>query len=117
MNPVTGLNLGRLVLGLLSLLTPTLATRIFGLDGAKNPQLGYMTRMFGSREVAVGALTLAASGTRRRDLVLVGVGIDAADAVAGMVSGANGSVSKKTAVLLTLPALGAVIAGVAGLRR
>lgn len=112
MNPVTGLNLGRLVLGALALFAPRLAAKVFGLDAERNPQLGYMNRMFGSREIAVGALTLAASGQRRRDLVLVGIAVDAADVVAGVAAGASGSVTKKKAVFLALPAAAAVAVGV-----
>lgn len=116
MNPVTGLNLGRLVLGALALFTPRLAAKLFGLDAERNPQLGYMNRMFGSRELALGGLTLAASGQRRRDLVLVGVAVDAADVVAGVAAGANRSVSKKGALLLTAPAIAAVVVGVLAVR-
>ncbi|QIX26757.1 DUF4267 domain-containing protein [Nocardioides sp. JQ2195] len=112
MNPVTGLNIGRLVLGALALLAPRLASKVFGLDAQENPQLGYMNRMFGSREVALGGLTLAASGQRRRDLVLTGIAVDAADVVAGVAAGANGSVGRTRAALLVLPAAVAVVVGV-----
>ncbi|KRF17135.1 hypothetical protein ASG90_07375 [Nocardioides sp. Soil797] len=112
MNPVTGLNIGRLFLGALALFTPRLAAKVFGLDAARNPQLGYLNRMFGSREIALGCLTLAASGQRQRDLVLVGVAVDAADTVAGLAAGVDGSVSKKQAAFLALPALAAVVVGV-----
>ena len=39
-----------------------------------------MTRLFGSREIALGAATLLASGATRRNLVLAGIAVDAADA-------------------------------------
>src|SRR3546814_7348503 len=71
--------------------------------------------MFGSREIALGAVTLVSSGAARRNLVAIGVAVDAADVVAGIAAGANKSVSKSTSVMLTLPALGAVAAGVATL--
>lgn len=112
MNPLTGLNIGRLVLGVLALFTPRLATKVFGLDARRNPQLGYMNQMFGSREIALGGLTLASSGQRRRDLVLVGIAVDTADVVAGVAAGASGSVSKKRAAFLVLPALAAAVVGV-----
>jgi hypothetical protein len=114
MNPVTGLSLGRVVIGIVSLLSPTLAGKLFRLDVASNPQLPFLSRMFGSREIALGALTLASSGTTRRNLLLAGIAVDGADAVAGQLSGREGSVSRSTGTLLTLVALGAVGVGVMG---
>jgi hypothetical protein len=114
MNPATGLALGRVAIGVLSIVSPSLATKLFRLDGNANPQLPYLSRMFGSRELALGALTLASTGTARRNMVLVGIAVDGADAVAGHLAGQEGYVSRTTATMLTLPALGAVAAGVVG---
>lgn len=115
MNPVTGLALGRIAIGLLSFFSPALASKLFRLDAAGNPQAPYMSRMFGSREVALGAAVLATSGTTRRNAVIAGIAVDAADAAAGYLGGRDGYVSKPTSAFLTAPALGAVAAGVAGL--
>ncbi|KQY64396.1 DUF4267 domain-containing protein [Nocardioides sp. Root140] len=115
MNPITGLNLARIVLGAVALVSPALAAKIFRLDPGANPQLGYMSRMFGAREVALGAVTLAASGTTQRNLVLVGMAVDATDAFSGTAAGIDGSVTKATSGFLTLPAVGAVVAGAAAL--
>jgi hypothetical protein len=115
MNPVTGLALGRILLGISALISPGLTMKLFRLHPSGNPQLPYMSRMFGSREVALGALTLATSGTTQRNLVVAGVAVDAADAASGYLAGREGTVSKPTSAFLTLPALGAVAAGVAGL--
>jgi len=115
MNPVTGLALGRVAIGIVSMLSPSLATKLFRLDVDSNPQLPYLSRMFGSREIALGALTLASSGSTRRNLVLVGIAVDGADAVAGHLAGREGSVSRTTSTFLTLPALGAVAAGIVGI--
>ena len=62
MEPIVGLAYGRIAVGALSLLSPSLTARLFLLDPKANPQLSYMGRMFGSREVVLGALTLASSG-------------------------------------------------------
>jgi hypothetical protein len=115
MNPVTGLALGRVAIGIVSVFSPSMAAKLFRLDEASNPQLPYLSRMFGSREIALGALTLAASGSSRRNLVLVGIAVDGADAVAGHLAGREGYVSRTTSTFLTLPALGAVAAGVVGI--
>lgn len=115
MNPVTGLALGRIAIGLLSYSSPALGARLFRLDAAGNPQAPYLSRMFGSREVALGAAVLATSGTARRNIVLAGIAVDTADAAAGYLAGRDGYVSKPTSAFLTAPAVAAVAAGVAGL--
>lgn len=115
MNPVTGLSLGRIVIGILALASPALAGKLFRLDTESNPQLSYLSRMFGSREIAVGALTLAASGSTRRNLVLAGIAIDGADAAAGYLAGKEGVVTKQTSAFLTAPAIAAVAAGASAL--
>lgn len=115
MNPVTGLALGRIAIGVTALAAPDLATKLFRLDGENNKQLPYMTRMFASREIALGAVTLVSSGSARRQLVAVGIGVDAADAYAGFDALQTGSVDQKTAAGLIAPAVLAVAAGVVGL--
>ncbi len=116
MNPVTGLALGRVAVGAIALGKPPLAAKLFQLDVQGNPQLPYLSRLFGSREVFLGLATLAATGRTRRHLVLAGIAIDAADAATGCLGVRDGYVSKATGAALTGPALGAVLAGLAGLR-
>lgn len=116
MNPVTGLSLARVAIGAVAVASPDLAGKLFRLDPVGNPQLPYLSRMFGAREIAIGALTLAASGSARRNLVLTGILVDASDAVAGYLAGRDGLVDQPTSAMLTAPAIGAVAAGVAGLR-
>jgi hypothetical protein len=111
-DPITGLALGRIVVGAVSFLSPGLAARMFLLDPRANPQLAYMARLFGPREVVLGALTLAATGEARRQLVGIGVAVDGADALTGLVSAASGKVSKPAGLLLTAVAAGAVVTGV-----
>jgi hypothetical protein len=111
MDNITGLAYGRIVIGALSLLSPSLTARLFLLDPKSNPQLSYMGRMFGSRELALGAITLASSGESRRRLVQLGVAVDGADAYTGIATAVSGSVPKKTGLLLTVVAAGAVATG------
>ena len=116
MNPVTGLSLGRVAVGAIALGNPPLAGKLFQLDVAGNPQLPYLSRLFGSREIVLGLATLAASGKTRRNLVLAGILVDAADAATGYLGVRDGYVSRTTGAALTGPAVGAVLAGLAGLR-
>jgi hypothetical protein len=115
MDPVTGLSLGRIGIGVVSIGSPALAARMFGLDAAANPQLPAMTRLFGVREIALGAATLTARGPARRSLVLTGVAVDAGDAASGIVGVGNQEIGKLSGGMLTVTALGAVATGVAAL--
>lgn len=117
MNPVTGLAWGRIAIGTVALASPDLAGKLFRLDSEANPQLGYMSRMFGSREIALGAITLASKGAARRKIVSLGIAVDAADAFAGLDAMRSGAVTRSTGVGLAVPALGAIIAGAIGLAR
>jgi hypothetical protein len=116
MEPITGLAYGRIAVGTLSLLSPKLAARLFLLDPETNPQLSYMGRLFGSREIALGMITLAAPDSARRKLIQLGVGVDAADAVTGMAAVASGAVPKKTALLLTVAGVASTTTGVLALQ-
>jgi hypothetical protein len=115
MNPVNGLALGRIAIGATALASPALASKLFRLDLASNPQLPYLSRMFGSREIALGAITLLAKGKARRRLIALGIAVDGADAFAGYDAMKSGSVNQSVGVGLTVPALGAVVAGAIGL--
>lgn len=115
MNPVTGLALGRVAIGAAALASPDLASKLFRLDGANNKQLPYMTRMFASREIALGAITLVSSGAARRKLVALGIAVDGADAFAGYDAMRTGAVDNSVGIGLTIPAVGAIIAGAIGL--
>lgn len=116
MNPVTGLSLGRIAIGALSLARPSTAAVAFGLTPSTQPEVAYVTRLFGSREVALGTATLLSRGKGRTALVLLGVGVDLADAVTGHLGPREGQVSRRAGATLLGPALGAVAAGVLGLR-
>ncbi len=116
MDPITGLALGRIGIGALSLIAPRLTAKLFLLDAKANPQLPYLARLFGSRELALGALTLASTGAARQRFVTAGIAVDGADVLTGLASTASGAVPKRTGLLLAVAAAGAVAAGVIGLK-
>lgn len=116
MNPALGLAAARVVVGGVALAAPDLTARLFRLDPVANPQLQLMTRLFGSREVVLGAATLLARGTTRRNLVLAGIAVDAADAAAAYLAGESGVLDRAGTASLAAPALAAVVAGAAGVR-
>lgn len=117
MNPVTGLALGRMAVGAVALADPTRAARLLQLDVDANPQLPYLARLFGSREVVLGVATLLARGSTRRNLVLAGIAVDAADAATGYLGMRDGQVSRTAGLALVGPAVGAIASGVSGLAR
>lgn len=117
MDPVTGLSLGRIVIGVGALADPEATARLFGLDPETNPQLTLVNRMFGAREVALGAVTLVARGALRRNLVIVGMAVDGADLTAGALELRRDAVPRSAAGLLAAVAAGAVGSGVASLAR
>ncbi|MDZ5620261.1 DUF4267 domain-containing protein [Nocardioides bizhenqiangii] len=115
MDPVLGLSLGRIVIGIGSIASPSLTARMFGLSPADNPQMSYFTRMFGVREIALGSLTLLAKGDARRTMVLAGMAVDGADAATGVMAIAKKEVPLPTGGMLIAVALGAVGSGAAAL--
>ena len=117
MNPVIGLSLGRIAVGAVALANPEATAKLFQLDPTTNPQVPYMTRLFGSREVALGLITLLSRGKAQRGVIGVGVLVDAADAATGYLAMQDGSVTRKTALALVVPAVGAAASGVLALFR
>lgn len=115
MDPITGLSLGRIALGATAIAAPDLALKLFQLDGRANLQLPYMTRMFASREIALGTITLLAPRGARKSIVAMGMAVDGADAFAGYDAWQSGSVSRSTGTMLMIPAVGAVLAGALGI--
>ena len=68
------------------------------------------------RDVALGAGLRFSNGQSRRLWLQLGIACDAADAVAGLIAGRNGQLSKVSTVLVTAPALLGIALGVAGLQ-
>jgi hypothetical protein len=97
-------------------IAPRLAARLFGLDAEANPQLPYVGRLFGARDVALAAGLQLSNGESRRLWLRLGVACDAADTVAGLLAGRNGEISRLSTVLVTAPALLGIGLGVAALR-
>lgn len=115
MDPVLGLSLGRIAIGVSSIASPTFTARLFGLSPADNPQLGYFARMFGVREIALGGLTLLAKGNARRTMVLAGMAVDGGDAATGAIGLARKEIPLLAGGMLIGVALSAVGSGGAAL--
>jgi hypothetical protein len=116
MDNVDSLALGRIVIGAASWAAPTTSFRLFRLhDGSQHHP--YLARMFGAREIALGAATLIAQGEHKSTLVKLGVAVDTADAAAGVIALRSKAVSPVLGVLLTGMAVAAVASGASSLGR
>jgi hypothetical protein len=105
----------RVTLGLSALLFPRLAGRLFLLDPDGNPQLPYIGRMWGVRNLALAAGLAGATGPDRRRWWTINVGIDLVDAAASIASWRRGELGTPTAALVTAVAVGAAGLGAASL--
>jgi hypothetical protein len=112
-NAIVGL---RATIGASAWLAPNLAGRLFGLDPVGNPQLPYLGRLFGIRDVALAAGLAQSSGPDRKLWLQLGILCDAADAAAGLLAGRKGQLSKLSTALVTAPALMGLAVGVAALK-
>lgn len=115
MNPVTGLSVARIAVGAVALARPGLISAAFGVDEGAQPQTHYLTRMFGAREIALGAVTLAAPQAIKRPIIGMGIAVDTADSVAGLLSANQAGNKPLTTVARLVPTISAVIAGIVGL--
>ncbi|KAA1415824.1 DUF4267 domain-containing protein [Nocardioides humilatus] len=115
MDPALGLSLGRIAIGVSSIASPQLTAKVFGVSPEANPHMGYFTRMFGVREIALGALTLMAKGEVRRTMLKAGIAVDSGDAITGAIGLARQDVPKFAGATLTIVALGAAGSGAAAL--
>ena len=97
---------GRIVVGSGAWLTPNLSGRLFGLDPEGNPQLSYIGRLFGARDVMLGAGVLRSSRKQKDAWVQAGFACDVADVAAGALAGARGTLPPAAAALVTATAAG-----------
>lgn len=105
----------RLGVGLGAWAAPNLSGKLFGLDPAGNPQASYLGRLFGVRDVALAAGAATASGDARKLWWRLGILCDAADLMAAVIAGRNGTLPKAGAIMVGVAAAGATVAGAAAL--
>jgi ketosteroid isomerase-like protein len=79
-----GLALGRIALGAPSRLAPRGTARAFAAGRRANPELDYMTRVFGIRAIALGVGWLSTEGAARRRWQRLAFMCDVSDTLAGI---------------------------------
>ncbi len=120
MDPVTALALGRVAAGALALARPDALTSLLGLGAPGGSGREVVTRLFGVREVALGALTLAVgaavgpgAATARRSVVRAGVLVDLGDAAVAVGGHRAGQIGTSGTAVLAAVALTAAAIGAA----
>ena len=109
------LNGSRLLVGAVSIAAPGRAFEGAGLDPRRNPQLPFMTRMFGIRDLVLGAGALGTSGGERRRWLQAALAADVIDAAAAIAGHRKGYLPTHGAIMLaTTAALGTAL-GIAAL--
>jgi hypothetical protein len=103
--------IGRIVVGASAYLTPNLSGRLFGLDPEGNPQLPYIGRLFGARDVVLGVGVLRSSKKQKDAWATAGLACDVADVGAGALAGLRGQLPPAAAALVTATAAGFAVAG------
>jgi hypothetical protein len=106
----------RTAIGVGAWVAPRLSGRLFGLDPDANPQASYLGRLFGVRDVALGAGLRSSNGLERQQWLRIGVACDLADAAAGVLAGRSGALPKRATVLVTATALMAAAMGLGAMR-
>ena len=114
MDNATLLSLARIAVGTAAWIAPEQSLKVGMLDHTA-PQSPLMLRLFGVRDLALGAITLMATPAARPALLKVGLAVDAADAAAAVRALQHGQVKPPAGTALAGVALGAVVAGVVAL--
>ena len=106
----------RIGVGILSWAAPNLTGRLFGLDPAGNAQSPYLLRLFGIRDLALGAGTLTAGDDAQRAWLTAGLACDVADVAAALMGRRAGYLATPGALMLVAAASSGVALGVVALR-
>ena len=86
----------RTLVGISALFTPRLAARLFGID--PDSSSAWVTRLFGSRELALAGVLLVATPDQLPTVATVGAAIDAVDVASSLLERGRGDVSTYTLI-------------------
>jgi hypothetical protein len=114
---INALIVSRLAFGAAAWLSPRPAARAFGFDMSLDPQLPYLARLIGTRDVILAYGLLTTEGDERERWLRISLANDGADVVAAIAGGVGGYLPKRTTAILTAAALAPMIRGVIALRQ
>ena len=109
----TGISAARMGVGVLAILAPGLLRRVMSLPAEHDsPSLEMISRLFGVREVAVGAQAIGAiqSSPRQPNVYALNAAVDAGDAAMMLITAARGGGARRAAIggfLTAVPVVGA----------
>jgi hypothetical protein len=106
-NGLLAINFG---IGVLFLLAPRLAMRLFGIDPDEGRLAAYATRYLGARSLLLGALLAGEPGGRRAVLRLFPL-IAATDATLNILAARTGEAPRRTLLMGSLTSVTAVALG------
>ena len=109
------LNVSRALVGVAAFAGPGQVFRGAGIDERRNPNLPFVTRMFGVRDLVLGAGALSTSGDERRRWLQATVVADVGDLVAAVIAGRSGHLPRHGAIMLGLTAGTGTALGIAAL--
>ncbi len=113
-SPRTVLAVARSGVGILSVVSPRGAARAFGVTA--NDSNGWITRLFGSRELVLALSLMAAPTGQVRQVAMLGAAIDSMDVASSSIERFRGRISNYTFVSGGLGALLFVMLGLAAAR-
>ena len=94
--PRSFLGAARIGVGALSLMSPAVAARAFGIDPGRSD--AWVTRLFGSRELVLAGSLLAAKGPQVRTVALLGAAIDGLDVISSAAEMSRGNLTRYTGI-------------------
>jgi hypothetical protein len=113
---MNSLIVSRISFGIAVWLFPRPVGKLFGLDMRGNPQVPYLARILGTRDITLACGILLTKGDARRQWLLAGFASDCADVVAALAGGAGGYLPNRTTAILTAAALAPMVRGAIALR-
>jgi hypothetical protein len=107
------LGFGRAMIGVGAWIAPDTTARLFGIEPGRSDR--FVARLFGARELALAAATLAAPPAALPHVAALGAAIDSADAIAGFDERRRGNLGAQATLLgpggaLVFAALGILVA-------
>ena len=114
MDNATTLSLARSAVGAAAWAAPEFSLKAGMLDPAA-PESPYLLRLFGARDAALGLVTLLAAPEHKASLLMVGVGVDAADTAAAVRALQHRRLGTATGVTLAAAAAAALLTGAGAL--
>lgn len=114
-DPLVGLAVGRVALGVAALLGPNALVRAFGMPNS--PSLSYLTRIYGARAVALGVGYLAEPPSGRRRWHRIALAVDTSDTVTAIGHLIRRDVPVRSVVALATITGGYMLVGAARLAR